>query len=293
MSRLLLGALVVALAFPLAAAGGPRAATPPVGTVLGGGFQPADLNAAGLTMLALDVADAKHVAVWVTPFVSKCAGGAYVFRAPLAADGSFHGVYKHGYDKKTDAYADGGGTIEYSGRFVSASQATGTVRLVWAEGATSCNSGTISWTANATSSALSGAAASSALYAGTTSQHSTRAPVKMPLMVRVSADGKTAAATAYINVFCSTTDPKLNITSGGFYAGPGLKIGSDGSFKEHSSFSDTSGDKKIAFTSTFAGRFGGKAVTGTWRMDALVTAKATGKKIDSCTSGTLTWSAGR
>ncbi|HET7566524.1 MAG TPA: hypothetical protein VFJ91_00910 [Gaiellaceae bacterium] len=291
MSRLLLGALLVALAFPLAASGGSHAASPRAGTVLGGGYQPADLNAAGLTMLALDVVDAKHVAVWVTPFVSRCVGDTYVFRAPLAADGSFHGVYKHGYDAKDDAYLDGGGTIEYSGRFLSASKAAGTVRLVWAEGATSCDSDTISWTANAKSSALSGAAAASALYAGTTSQRSTRAPVRMPLMVRVSADGKTAAATAYINVFCK--DPRLNITSGGFYAGPGMKIGSDGSMHEFGSFSSTVGDRKIAYTSTFSGRFGAKAVTGTWTLKAVVTAKKTGKKLDSCSSGTLTWSAGR
>lgn len=292
MTRLLLGALLAALALPSAASGGVLSPVPAAGTVLGGGYQPADVNAGGLTMVALRVVDAKHAVAWVVPFVSNCSSDPLIFTIPLAADGSFHGVYRHGYDKASDAYADGGGYAEYGGRFVSPARATGTLRLVWAEGATSCKSGAISWTAAAKASSSSGGVAASALYTGSTSQRSKLAPVQLPLMVRVSTDGKTATASAYINTFC-TNDPGLNMTSGGFFAGPGMKIGAGGSFHETSTFSDTVGDKKVVYTSTFAGRFAGSAVTGTWRMDAVVTAKATGKTVDSCGSGTLHWSAGR
>ena len=291
MFRLLFGALLGALLLPFAASGG-TSTLPAPGTVLGGGYQPANLSSPGLTMLALSVVDAKHVAVWVAPFVSGCAGQPVVFHAALAADGSFKGVYRNGYDKASGAYADGGGPVTYAGRFASPTKATGTIRLVWAEGANDCRTDTISWAASTKSSSSSGAAAPSALYTGTTSQKSKLAPVNLPLMVRVSADGKTAAATAYLNTFCADA-PALNISSGGFFAGPGMKIGADSSFHELGRFYATVGTRKVAYTSTFTGRFGAGAVSGTWTMDALVTAKATGKKIASCTSGSLTWRAVR
>lgn len=293
MSRLLpVVAALVALVVP-AGASAAASAVPRAGAVLGGGFAPADLKSPGLTMVAVHVADPTHAVVWLAPFVSGCNSGPIAFPVTVAADGSFRGTYRHKYVASADAYdANGGGPVEYSGRFVSPDEATGTIRFRWGEGVNACDTGRISWQVAARSASLRGAVAANALYTGTTSQPSVAVPVRLPMLVRVAKNGRAATVFAYINVFCRK-NPKLEIGSGAFYAGPNLPVAADGSFKETSTFSDATGTMAIAFTSTFAGKFEKTDVTGTWKLDATVKQKATGQVVDHCSSGPLTWYAAR
>ncbi len=157
-----------------------------------------------------------------------------------------------------------------------------------------CDTGTVNWQARDDAHSPSGGKPSpkaNAVYYGNVRGSTGR----LPFMLRVGSTGKTVEeATALVDARC-TQDPSYYAHADPIFAHVKIKPG--GTFTGRTAYTDSLLGKGFGqegrVTMSIGGRFGGSTVTGTWRVAVKIVFSSTGKLVDSCSSGAMTFKAAR
>lgn len=293
------GIALVAVAVLLALAPPAGAAVPRGGADYGGGMLVFGASPLGQGVALHASRTGRTLAFWGRLADPRC-GREAVFTAQavrVRRDGGFDGAGRYHVGANEETAEDG--PFRFTGRFTGAGKAVGAARIQWVVKAPDrplyCDSGTIRWQAVAPGvRGGSGVLRRSATYAGTTSQRSRRVPVKLPFVMRVARTGRQVAlASASINLACRS-DPPVSASVSGVFLEDRIPIrGRRRAFAETDSFSSDGGDQTIDYTTIIHGRFGTRAVSGTWRLIAVLRSKDGGMVVDHCDSGVQKWSAAR
>lgn len=146
-----------------------------------------------------------------------------------------------------------------------------------------CDTGTVGWQVRPSPPADQIAAARPP---GNTRSHGVIDGGRLPISLRVSADGTRLLRSAWtLGVRCSDAAPynEVNVT-------PPADLRPDGSFGASERFSFTEDGLRFSFRTRFRGRFDAAgAAAGVLRMQLSVVDQRTGRRIDTCDSGTRDW----
>ncbi len=290
---------------PFRSAAAPSGGTPYGGGALGPRYLPGDHY--DLAKLRLRPSRSGRTAILFTEFSSRCQGVVSAVRPVVPAqtvrigrDGSFRA--RGGFGGEVGGGERQDGTFSISGRFLSRSKAVVSARarftLTKADGTRlPCDSGTKRMTAVVpTGRGVSGDRAPGASYFGITSQPSEGVPgTRLTFSMRVSGDGRRVAQAQFEwNGRCESGAP-----TGGSTVNPAMPIGRTGSFAfteryTNPEYVNEAGEAVVEeYTSQPRGRFGPRAVTGTWRIAYVVRRRSDGAVIDRCDSGPIRWRAAR
>lgn len=146
-----------------------------------------------------------------------------------------------------------------------------------------CDTGTLPWQVR---SASPSGDLSAARPPGGTRSHGLVEGGRLPISLRASADGTRLLRSAWsVRVRCREAGAynEFNVT-------PPADLRPDGSFGASERFSFNDGDERLSFRTRFRGRFDATgAAAGIVRMQLTVFDRRTGRRIDTCDSGTRDW----
>jgi hypothetical protein len=187
------------------------------------------------------------------------------------------------------------GTISFSARVMAGGVARGTVRVRTgysrSEGGpkvSSCDTGSIGWTARRPAPDAGGGPSrlQPGTHRGTTSQDE-------PFLMRVTDDGRLVRrAGLTVQVDCgSALGLPLDVVAQRVRVRRG-RFGAAGGFTRP--YTDPDGRRVVErYSWELRGRFGRRGARGTFEMTGVVRRRSEGKKVGSCSTGTVDWRAGR
>jgi len=224
----------------------------------------------------------------------KCGGGEITTTTKIAADGSFSakGTAREDPNPTTTVTT----TYEIDGAFTGASAIEGTalaqINVTSDAGPKSCRSGTVKIKARrptgeiGTPGALPGA-----IYYGTTTQKTTidrGVGPRRPIVLRISADGRLLTRGLYGEQVRCSDDTR---SSGVDAPRTDVRIDAKGRVNDRERFTDEGEQVLVHVDDRFTGQFGSKGARGTFSLSDRTVDRATGNVIQSCTSGTIKWTA--
>ncbi|MEJ7797431.1 MAG: hypothetical protein WKF42_02945 [Solirubrobacteraceae bacterium] len=264
----------------------------PVGNLGGGALvaPPRDIFGAGNAVVALRALPKRRLEIEAT-VRAGCAGGDISASTKVAANGRF--------EAEGTATQEPGPALRIKtryvlrGRFTTAGAAEGTLSATIersAGGRTKrCTTGMVKFGVRRPTSGVGTAGAiKSARYYGTTSQRG--AGPSRPIVLRVSADGRRLTRGLFgESVRCN--DGKISI---GLEAPrTNIRIDSRGRVRDRDQFKITEGETVVHVDDRFTAQLGSKGARGTFALSDRTTDRASGRTIQTCSSGTVRWRAAR
>lgn len=231
----------------------------------------------------------------------RCGSGYFSDAVTLAADGSFtaSGTITRRFRGGVRVRS----TYEVTGT-VSDASASGTAQLrnrIFTDGrlTRTCATGSVQWGARRPAGDIGAppAPAGAPLY-GTTAQR-LEGP-RRAIVMRVSADAAKLTRALYeVTVRCSSRRAaelaydvrSRNVVA--IYDSPrrNLPLATDGTFSDVERFTFRGGRAVLRSTERFAGRLGAAGARGTFSISGVVSDRASGRRIGTCRSGEVTWTA--
>lgn len=286
---------VVLSAVALLLAGGTAATAQaparPAGHFGGGALAapPKNLFGAGNAVIALRALDKRRLEIEAT-VRAKCAGGDLQLATKVAADGTFaaDGTSTQepisGEKVKT--------TYKLAGTFTGASTANGTVSATLVSSAEgqetqTCKTGEVKWEVRRPDGELGNREARPrAFYYGTTAQRSTGP--RRPIVLRLSGDRKRIARALFgEQVRCDDDTRAIGIEA----PRTNIAIDADGKVSDHETDRIDNGATYTYIDDRFTATLGRAGAKGTFSLSDRTVDKLTGNVIQSCTSGTIKWTA--
>ena len=277
-------------------AGGAAAATAqaperPSGNFGGGALvaPPKDLFGPGNAVIALRALPERRLEIEAT-VRAKCAGGDLLVATKIAADGSFSA---EGSESQTPAPGDKvKTTYKLAGAFTGERAVEGTLSatLVFssdrAEGKT-CKTGEIAFSARRPDGELGARdLRPRARYFGVTAQRSTGP--RRPIVMRLSADRRRISRALFgEQVKCSDDKRSIGIEA----PRTNVAIDSRGRVSDHETDKIDNGATFTYIDDRFTATIGRKGAKGTFSLSDRTVDKLSGNVIQSCSSGTIKWTA--
>jgi hypothetical protein len=287
-TKVFLAACMAFVAIPA----GATAATPPPRALFGGG-------AIGAKYLPTST----HDVTWVNARVSKdqktvdfyadvdlfCGGqnaGVYLTFAtvPLKSGGRFSG--SDPIEPETNSGLTG--VMKFSGRFTGKGVASGSLTITGTKSGTPCEKRNIDWEMRAPFLAPHHRAAKTGgTYYGTTKD-------TFPAMVRTNASGTRLRQASIEYLFKCQNNTQEQY---GNEVTPGAPISKTGRFHSKDHFSHPFGQPGSGmpghWASTVEGKVQGDRATGTWKIDITITRDSDGAVVDTCTAGSIAFTAAK
>lgn len=275
---------------------GPQAAVAADGTLYGGGRP-----GVGTTwswpdqLVALDRPDDGGAATFYMSLISPGCSRVVTYSVdlPVAPDGSFA---QSGEYIEEHAGSSQRGTYTVSGRFSGAGSAKGTAKVEFqaADGdrTRSCSTGEVRWRAAAPGEGgVGGRLKGGGMYGGYTEGRSLVADLNLPLVLKVTGNGKYVDRLATrANNFCE--DESFGSAASGTYFAAGPRIRRK-RFSGIAKFTENRGKNRFHYTLEVSGRFRPAMVTGTWKMTVVIRRKTDGAVVTRCGGEKLRWRAAR
>lgn len=286
---------VVLSAVALLLAGGTAATAQaparPAGNFGGGALvaPPKDLFGAGNAVIALRALDKRRLEIEAT-VRAKCAGGDLQVATKVATDGTF------AVDGSSTQEPISGEkvktTYKLAGAFTGASTANGTVSATLVSSAEgqetqTCKTGEVKWEVRRPDGELGNREARPrAFYYGTTAQRSTGP--RRPIVLRLSGDRKRIARALFgEQVKCDDDTRSIGIEA----PRTNIAIDSNGKVSDHETDRIDNGATYTYIDDRFTATIGRAGAKGTFSLSDRTIDKLSGNVIQSCTSGTIKWTA--
>jgi hypothetical protein len=288
--------ILFAVAATLAAASAALAEAPgeapeaPRGNFGGGALAapPKDLFGAGNAVVGLRALGERRLEIEAT-VRARCTGGDITAEAKIAADGTFEADGTETQEPNPNEKVTT--TYELAGTFTSADAVEGTVsaRLERSvEGRIeTCRTGKVRFGARRPGSEIGerGAAPASRYY-GTTAQRGVGP--RRPIVLRISGDGRLISRALFgEQVRCSDGKRSIGIEA----PSTNVKIGRGGRASDHEKYTIDNGATKTYVDDRFTALVGRDGAKGTFSLSDHTVDKASGNILQSCTSGSITWTA--
>ena len=180
-----------------------------------------------------------------------------------------------------------GGTLKFSGRFTSRGAASGSIQTATTLNGAACQSRKLSWDARSPVLAPHHSGAKTGgTYFGTTKQ-------TFSALVRTDRSGRRLKQASIEYLYTCRSGKKNQY---GNEVTPGTRLSKTGTFTGHDHFShpyqNTPG-LTGHWVSTVHGKVKGDRATGTWNVKITVTKDSDGSVVDTCSTGTIAWTAAK
>jgi hypothetical protein len=277
-------------------AGGAAAATAqaperPTGNFGGGALAapPKGLFGAGNAIVAVRALPERRLEIEAT-VRAKCAGGDIIVATKVAADGTFKA---DGSETQTPEPGDKvKTTYKLVGAFTGERAIEGTLSATLAFSSDraekkTCKTGEVAWSARRPSGDLGDRdARPRAYYYGVTAQRSTGP--RRPIVLRLSGDRRRISRALFgEQVKCSDNKRSIGIEA----PRTEVPIDSKGRVSDHETDKIDNGETFTYIDDHFTATLGRKGAKGTFSLSDRTVDKVSGNVIQSCSSGTITWTA--
>jgi hypothetical protein len=250
---------------------------------------PKGLFGPGNAVIALRALSERRLEIEAT-VRAKCAGGDIQVDAKIAADGSFSA---DGTASQTPAPGDKvRTTYQLAGAFTGERAVEGTMSatLVFSSDRAerkTCKTGEIAWSARRPNGDLGARdVRPRARYFGVTAQRSTGP--RRPIVLRLSGDRRRISRALFgEQVRCSDDKRSIGIEA----PRTNISIDSHGRVSDHETDKIDNGETFTYIDDHFTATLGRRGAKGTFSLSDRTLDKVTGNVIQSCSSGTITWTA--